>query len=141
MVTAIKAQLWGWKVLDIDNTLGGVWYVCTRSNCLDNGVHLSGQAQEAEAALRSARTELSTLRYEVDSLEKQRGILAPTIADWEKRLKEKAEAEAALATLESKRRQAEADIAQAAKRLEDTNKDLVRDSKKSNYPNNVLYSR
>jgi predicted nucleic acid-binding Zn-ribbon protein len=83
------------------------------------------QAQEAEVALRSARTELLTLRHEVDSLEKQRGILAPTITDWEKRLKEKAEAEASLATLESKRRQAEADIAQATKRLEDTNKDLV----------------
>jgi chromosome segregation ATPase len=83
------------------------------------------QAQEAETALGSARTELSTLRHEIDALEKQRGILAPTIADWEKRLKEKAEAEAALTALESKRRQTEADIAQAAKRLEDTNKDLV----------------
>ena len=31
MVTAIKAQLWGWKVLNIDNTLGGVWHVFTRS--------------------------------------------------------------------------------------------------------------
>ena len=83
------------------------------------------QAQGAEAALSSARTELSTLRHEVGALEKQRGILAPTIADWEKRLKEKAEAEAALSALESKRRQTEADIAQATKRLEDTNKDLV----------------
>src|SRR5205809_8062412 len=60
------------------------------------------QAQEAEAALRSARAELSTLRHEVDTLEKQREILTPTIADWEKRLKSKAEAEATLATLESK---------------------------------------
>ena len=31
MVTAIKAQLWGGKVLDIDQTLGGVWHVFTRS--------------------------------------------------------------------------------------------------------------
>src|SRR5712691_10828462 len=83
------------------------------------------QAQEAEMALRSARTELSTLRREVDSLEKKREILEPTIADWEKRLNEKAEAVAVLTALESKRRQTEADIAQAAKRLEDTNKDLV----------------
>jgi chromosome segregation ATPase len=44
---------------------------------------------------------------------------------WEKRLSEKAEAQAALTALEGKRRQAEADVAQAAKRLEDTNKDLV----------------
>ena len=33
------------------------------------------QAQEAETALGSARTALSTLRHEVDSLEKQRGFL------------------------------------------------------------------
>jgi hypothetical protein len=31
VATAIKAQWWGWKVLDIDHTLGGVWHVCTRS--------------------------------------------------------------------------------------------------------------
>src|SRR5438552_18962999 len=31
MVTAIKAQLWGWKVLNIDHTLGGIWHVFTRS--------------------------------------------------------------------------------------------------------------
>jgi len=59
-------------------------------------------------ALRSARTELSTLRREVDSLEKKREILEPTIADWEKRLNEKAEAVAVLTALESKRRQTEA---------------------------------
>jgi len=59
------------------------------------------QAQEAEVAFGSARTELSTLRHEIDAMEKQRGILAPTIADWEKRLKEKAEAEAALVTLKA----------------------------------------
>ena len=31
VATAIKAQLWGWQVLDIDNPLGGVWHVFTRS--------------------------------------------------------------------------------------------------------------
>jgi len=59
------------------------------------------QAQEADVALRSARIELATLQHDVDSLEKQRGILTATIADWEKRLKEKAEAEAALVTLKA----------------------------------------
>src|SRR5947208_2620730 len=67
------------------------------------------RAQEAEAILERVRTELSSLRVEVNSLEEQRGVLAPTITDWEKRLKEKVVAEAALAALESKRRQAEAD--------------------------------
>jgi len=83
------------------------------------------RAQEAEAALEQTRTDLSSLQVEVDSLKKQREVLAPTIADWEQRLREKAEAEAALTTLESKRRQTGADIAQAAKRLEDTSKSLV----------------
>jgi hypothetical protein len=31
LVPALKAQLWGWKVLDIAKTLGGVWHVVTRS--------------------------------------------------------------------------------------------------------------
>jgi chromosome segregation ATPase len=82
------------------------------------------QAQEAEATLEKARTELSSLQVEIESLRKQREALAPTIVDWEKRLGEKAEAQAALTALEGKRRQAEADVAQTAKRLEDTNKDL-----------------
>jgi chromosome segregation ATPase len=83
------------------------------------------QAHEAEAALKKARSELSSLQIEVESLEKQREILVPTIVDWEQRRREKAEAEAFLAMLESKRRQTESDTTQAGKRLEDTNKDLV----------------
>jgi hypothetical protein len=31
VVTIIKSQLRFWEVLDIDNPLGGVWHVCTRS--------------------------------------------------------------------------------------------------------------
>src|SRR2546426_173367 len=31
IVTAIKSQLGCWEVLDVDNALGGVWYVFTRS--------------------------------------------------------------------------------------------------------------
>jgi chromosome segregation protein len=83
------------------------------------------QAQESETALAKARTELSSLQVEIESLKKQREILVPTIADWEKRLSDKAEAQAALTASEGKRRQSEADVAQAVKRLEDINKDLV----------------
>jgi chromosome segregation ATPase len=83
------------------------------------------QAQESEAILEKSRTDLASLQLSMESLKKQREILKPTIVDWEKRLKEKAEAEAALAAFESKRRQTEADITQAAKRLEDTNKSLA----------------
>ena len=31
MVSAIQSQLGYWEVLDVDNALGGVWHVCTRS--------------------------------------------------------------------------------------------------------------
>src|SRR5438128_8460506 len=31
IVTAIKSQLGCWEVLDVDNALGGVWHVFTRS--------------------------------------------------------------------------------------------------------------
>src|SRR5262245_60970606 len=83
------------------------------------------RAQEAEATLEKSRTELASLQLRVESLTQQKEVLEPTIVDWDKRLKEKAEAGAALAALESKRRQTEADITQAAKRLEDTNKGLA----------------
>jgi chromosome segregation ATPase len=83
------------------------------------------QAQEAETATEKARMELTSLQFEVDSLKKQKDALTPTIVDWEKRLKEKAEAEAFLATLESKRQQTDADILQAVKQLSDVNKNLT----------------
>jgi len=82
------------------------------------------QAQGADFALEKARTELSSLRLEIDSLKKQKEALAPTIVDWEKRLREKAEAEAAVAAWESKRRQRESDMAPADKWVEDTSKSL-----------------
>src|SRR6266851_5910107 len=31
MVSALQSQLGYWEVLDVDNALGGVWHVCTRS--------------------------------------------------------------------------------------------------------------
>src|SRR6266581_2548578 len=31
LVSAIQSQLGYWEVLDVDNALGGVWHVCTRS--------------------------------------------------------------------------------------------------------------
>jgi hypothetical protein len=82
------------------------------------------QAQGADVALEKARTELSSLRLEIDSLKKQKEALAPTIVDWEKRLREKAEAEAAVAAWESMRRKRESNMAQADKWLEDSSKSL-----------------
>jgi biopolymer transport protein ExbB/TolQ len=63
------------------------------------------RADETEAEAATNRTELASLQADVDSLSKQKDALAPTVADWEKRLKEKAVAEAALANMEGKRQQ------------------------------------
>ncbi len=85
------------------------------------------QAQEADAGITKVRTELSSLKGEVDSLTKQKDALAAHIVDWEKRLKEKAaaEAEAFLATFEGKQRRAESDLSEAAKRLDEAKRNLV----------------
>src|SRR5438445_7824054 len=68
------------------------------------------QAQENQLEVAKKRSELSSLKDEVDSLTKQKDALAPAIVGWEKRLKEKADAEAALAALQGKQRKMEADI-------------------------------
>jgi uncharacterized protein YlxW (UPF0749 family) len=68
---------------------------------LGNFEHAKRQAQEAEATVETTRKTLTSLQSEVDSLKKQKEVLAPTIAGWEQRLKEKAEAQAVLETLES----------------------------------------
>ena len=83
------------------------------------------QAEEAEARTAERRTELSALQIEVESLIKRKDVLAPTVADWEKRLKEMHDAQATADSLNAKQRQTEADFAQASKRLEDINRTLL----------------
>lgn len=77
------------------------------------------RADETEVEAAKKRTELSSLQADVASLSKQKEVLAPTIEDWEKRIKEKAAAEAALANLEGKQQQVASDIVQAGKHLEE----------------------
>ena len=60
------------------------------------------EAQEVIASTSAANTELATLKVEIESLNKQKDALSPLVGDWEKRLKEKAEATAAVAALEEK---------------------------------------
>jgi chromosome segregation ATPase len=83
------------------------------------------RADETEAEAATNRMELASLQADVDSLSKQKDALAPTVADWEKRLKEKAIAEAALANMEGKRQETELDIVQAGKRLEEINQNVL----------------
>jgi len=83
------------------------------------------QADEAEGRTTKQRTELSALQVEVESLTKRKDVLAPTVADWEKRLKEMHDAQATADSLNAKQRQTESDIAQAGKRLEDANRALL----------------
>jgi chromosome segregation ATPase len=87
------------------------------------------RADETEAEAATKRTELSSLQVDVESLSKQKDALAPTVADWEKRLKEKATAEAAMVNLEAKQQQAESDVAQAAKHLEEINRNVLKSEK------------
>ena len=79
------------------------------------------QAEEAGALVAKLRGELTKLHLEVEALTKQKEALAPTVAEWQQRLKENSAAEAILATLDAKQRQTESDIAQVGKRLEDAN--------------------
>jgi len=90
---------------------------------------LKRRADETEAEAAKKRTELSSLQVDVESLSKQKDALAPTVADWEKRLKEKAAAEAALANLEVKQQQIGSEIAQAGKRLEEINRNVLESEK------------
>ena len=83
------------------------------------------QADEAEARATTQRTELAQLKKEVDTLTQRKDELVPAAADWQQRIKEKSAAEAMLATFDAKQRQAESDIAQAGKRLEDANRALL----------------
>jgi len=83
------------------------------------------QAEEAEARAATQRTEAGRLQVEVESLTKQKDALAPTVADWQQRIKEKSAAEAVLATIEAKQHQAELDIAQASKRLDEVSRALL----------------
>jgi chromosome segregation ATPase len=83
------------------------------------------QADEAEARTAKQRMELSALQTEVESLTKRKDVLAPTVADWEKRLKEMHDAQATADSLNAKQRQTESDITQASKRLEDANRAIL----------------
>jgi chromosome segregation ATPase len=83
------------------------------------------QADEAEIRVTKQRTEFSALQVEVESLTKRKDVLAPTVADWEKRLKEMQEAKATADSLNAKQHQAESDLAQTVKRLADTRSALL----------------
>ena len=83
------------------------------------------KADEAEERAKSIRVNVEELQVEVGSLLKLKDTLKPTIADWEQRLKDKAAAEAVLATLEAKQRQAEADLTKTDTRLAAANRTLL----------------
>ena len=96
------------------------------------------QAEAVESRAGIQRAEMAKLQVEVESLTKQKDTLAPTIADWQQRLKEKSAAEAVLATLDAKQRQMESDIAQAGKRLEDANRAILEAEKQKTELNSTI---
>lgn len=96
------------------------------------------QAEETETRSATQRAELLKLQTELDTLTKQRDAIAPTVADWQQRLKEKAAAEAALSTMEAKQKQAESDVVQVGKRLEEVNRTMLEAEKqKADLASNV----
>src|SRR5215469_16086410 len=68
-------------------------------------------AEENEARMSTQNAELAKLDAEVDSLTKQKEALEPMISDWQERLKQLHEAEAAAESLRTKQKQAETDLA------------------------------
>lgn len=80
------------------------------------------QADEADARAITRRAELAQLQVNVETLTTQSNALALTIVDYEKRLREMRVAQATAESLNAKQRQAESDIAQALKSLEDANR-------------------
>ena len=83
------------------------------------------QADEADARTATQCTKIAKLRDEVGTLTDKKDMLVPMIADWQQRLKEKIAAEAVLATLDQKQRQADSDIVQATKRLDELDQSVL----------------
>src|SRR5882724_6387477 len=90
--TRIKSEKSGTSVINL--WLGGALIIAVLAYAVVSGMLIfkmegfegtKRQAQEAEATLEKTRTDLSSLQVEVDSLKKQKEVLAPTIVDWEKR--------------------------------------------------------
>lgn len=83
------------------------------------------RAEEADQELAKAHTQQALLQTEIEDLQKRKDLLAPAVADWEKRLQEKAAAEALLVSFEERQRQIEADIARATNRVAQLNAELT----------------
>jgi len=80
---------------------------------------------DMQASISLTRGELAKLQVELDRLTKQKETLALVVADWEQRVKEKASAQATVASLQAQKQQIESDIAQANKRLVEASRALA----------------
>ena len=83
------------------------------------------RAEEAGQELAKTRDQIGTLQQDLKTLEEKRAVIAPQIADWQKRVQEKATAEAALPFLQERQQQFATDINQSSNRLQQINADLT----------------
>jgi chromosome segregation ATPase len=75
-------------------------------------------AEVAESQLATKHAELASLKVEADNLNQQVVTLKPAVADWQKKLEEKSQAEAFLKSVQASQIQVEADITNAANQLD-----------------------
>ncbi|HXI72538.1 MAG TPA: hypothetical protein VNN22_19520 [Verrucomicrobiae bacterium] len=83
------------------------------------------QAELVETQTKAKQEELASLKVQAETLSRQVETLKPTVEDWQKRLEEKARAEAAVKSLEASQHQIEADIAKASGQMEATSRILT----------------
>jgi len=76
------------------------------------------RADEAGQELAKTRDQIATLQQDLKTIEEKKAVLAPLVADWQKRMQEKASAEAALASAQERQLQISSDLSQCSNRLQ-----------------------
>ena len=117
----IKTWLIAGLIVGVSGTVLFSLVLIVRLGHIENIIN---KAEEMETLATKKSAELSALQVELDTLNKQKEILKPSISDWQQRLEEKSVAEAAVKSLEAKHKQIEVDIDDADKRLESTVRSL-----------------
>ena len=79
------------------------------------------RAEEASQELAKTRDQIGTLQQDLKTLEEKKAVIAPQVEDWQKRVQEKAAAEAALTSLQERQQQVATDINQSSNRLQQLN--------------------
>jgi len=76
------------------------------------------RAEEAGQELAKTRDQIATLQQDLKTIEEKKAVLAPLVEDWQKRVQEKASAEAALASAQEREQRISSDINQCSNRMQ-----------------------